>query len=64
MNTVSVKSAYDRGGADAYYRRPCRPHYYNGTERVEITDKESPEYQAYVQGARDEVGNKDWGVPE
>ena len=62
MNTeASVKSAYDRGGADAYYCRRFRPHYYNGTERVEITDKASPEYAAYVQGAHDEVGTKDWG---
>lgn len=22
--------AYDRGRADSYYRRPCRPHYFKG----------------------------------
>jgi hypothetical protein len=42
---------YDRGGADAYYRREPLPHWYpNGTgkgERVaELTEEEIAEYQA------------------
>jgi hypothetical protein len=59
---------YDRGGADAYYRRRFDPHYYAGdTEksfRVQIEDPESEDWKAYEAGFRDtkESGDlKDWG---
>ncbi len=44
---------YDRGSADAYYRRPFDPHYWpDGTgsgERVKI-EKGTPEWDAYNAG--------------
>ena len=27
---------YDRGGADSYYRRGCRPHYYTAEDRKSV----------------------------
>ena len=45
---------YDRGDADAHYKRTFRPHYYKGatymSQRVEITDENSPEHRAYAAG--------------
>ena len=44
---------YDRGSADAWYRRPCKPHYYKGgtgyglVERADMTEKE---IVAYTEG--------------
>jgi hypothetical protein len=42
---------YDRGGADAYYRRPFKPHYYKGASYTselvtedDMTDAEILEY--------------------
>ena len=56
---------YDRGAADAYYRRRFSPHYYEGStynsSYVEITDWDSPEYEAYAAGYREQTGEKDWG---
>ena len=59
---------YDRGAADAYYRRSFAPHYFEGdtyqTPRIHITDKNSEEYKAYLAGWNDtmDAGNfKDWG---
>ena len=61
-------SAYDRGGADAYYRRKFEPHYYKGdsysSERIELLDPSTKDYQAYKQGYQDQVDSgdfKDWG---
>lgn len=58
---------YDRGSADSYYQRGEDPHYYVGdtysSERVEITDKDSEEYKAYMAGYNDneKLRNfKDW----
>jgi len=59
---------YDRGGADSYYRRSFDPHYWpDGTGfgvRIDITDRDSPEWAAYKQGYDDNesIGDyKDWG---
>jgi hypothetical protein len=59
-------SPYDRGSADAWYRRAFRPHKYpQGTyqcERVELTDPE--EIEAYRAGYEEMCaagGHKDWG---
>jgi hypothetical protein len=60
--------AYDRGGADAYYRRNFQPHYFKGdtysSERIELLDPSTEDYKAYVRGYMDalEAGDfKDWG---
>jgi len=59
---------YDRGGADSYYRRGCKPHYYTGdthnSTRVEQEDMTDAEIRAYEAGYKDneEAGDfKDWG---
>lgn len=46
-------SPYDRGGADYYYRRPYRPHYFIGKTyqsmevfESEMTQEELDEYEA------------------
>ena len=48
---------YDRGGADSYYRRGYRPHYYVGntgmSDRVEKEDMTPEEIEAYRAGYND-----------
>ena len=55
---------YDRGSADAYYRRPFQPHYFEGdtaaTPRIIITE-DMPEYEAYRAGYSEQTDFKDWG---
>jgi predicted HD phosphohydrolase len=44
---------YDRGGADSYYRRPFRPHYFAGAtyqSTEHVAEKGTPEYEAYKAG--------------
>lgn len=43
---------FDRGGADSYYRRPRRPHYFQGDtySTVEITKLTPEELDAYNAG--------------
>lgn len=61
--------ALDRGDADSYYHRGEDPHYFVGetgsSEKVEITDKDSEEYKAYMIGylynERVLGSFKDWG---
>ena len=61
--------ALDRGDADSYYQRIEDPHYFVGetgfSEKVEITDKDSEEYKAYMIGyqynERVMRSFKDWG---
>ena len=59
---------FDRGGADSYYRRGCRPHYYTGdthnSSRVEECDMTDEEIRAYEAGYLDNENDgdfKDWG---
>lgn len=59
---------YDRGSADAYYRRGFRPHYFKGatytTEEVREENMTDEEIAAYSAGYDDtvEAGDfKDWG---
>ena len=59
---------YDRGGADAYYRRPFRPHYYAGgsyTSRLitppEMTDQQVHAYRAGYRATCEAGDHKDWG---
>lgn len=65
-------SPFDRGDADAYYRRPYRPRYYKYPtddrrgkfeEITELTDEEKKDYaDGYEEGMS--VGGKDWGEEE
>ncbi len=59
---------YDRGSADAYYRRPFKPHYYKGdtgtSELVTEDDMTDEEILAYNEGFTEQVQSgdfKDWG---
>jgi len=56
---------YDRGSADAWYGRRFNPHYYSGdtggSTLIEITDEESPDYDAYRAGYNEQTDRKDWG---
>ena len=70
MNGLGTRhgSAYDRGGADSYYRRPYQPHYFIGgtysSEKVPEALMTAEEIEAYKMGwdENEEAGNfKDWG---
>jgi len=59
---------YDRGGADSYYRRPFKPHYFVGSsmqsEQIPEELMTNAEIEAYSAGYKDneEAGHfKDWG---
>lgn len=56
---------YDRGSADAYYRRDFQPHYFKedtySSERIELLDPSTEDYKAYAEGFKDTVDFKDWG---
>ena len=59
---------YDRGAADAYYRRPFKPHYYKGdtysSELVTEDDMTDEEILEYNTGFVEQVESgdfKDWG---
>jgi len=59
---------YDRGGADSYYRRGFKPHYYSGasmqSEEIPEALMTTIEVDAYRAGYNDneELGDfKDWG---
>ena len=60
-------SPYDRGSADSYYRRPRKPHYYEGdtydSPLVEQKDMTEAEIEEYYKGYDDNqrAGNfKEW----
>ena len=60
-------SPFDRGGADSYYHRERRPHYFLGdsyaSEEVQV-EPGTPEYEAYMAGYdyNEQFGDKkDWG---
>jgi hypothetical protein len=72
MNTITYRGVvydsrhggpFDRGSADSYYHRACRPHFYTGatysTQEI-IPEKGSPEYLAYKAGYEynEELGDK------
>lgn len=57
-------SAYDRGSADAYYRRPRDPHVwpqgtYQGT-RVEAAEMTAQQLAEYEQGYQDQLESGDF----
>jgi len=55
---------YDRGGADKYYGRMCRPHYYAGETYSSIEFSgvllTGEQREAYMQGYNDETDKKEW----
>jgi hypothetical protein len=56
---------YDRGGADSYYRRGIRPHYYKDKtyQSERVTDLTEDEVAEYMRGYMDnqKLGDfKDW----
>ena len=58
---------YDRGSADSYYRRPRKPHYYEGntgmSPLVEEKDMTAAEITAYNKGFDDNEASmnyKEW----
>lgn len=58
----------DRGAADAWYRRPYRPHYFKGatysSEEVQAEDMTTEEIAEYKQGFDEGMASgdhKDWG---
>ena len=70
--TIEIKypiivSPYKRGGADAYYGRPPRPHYEICTEENHLGEKITEEnmtqeqIEEYLRGYDDEPDRKDWG---
>jgi len=59
---------YDRGAADAYYRREYDPHYFKGdtynSERVSGADMTAADVIAYTVGFTEQRASgefKDWG---
>jgi hypothetical protein len=59
---------YDRGGADSYYRRGFKPHYYTGdtmqSDQIPEALMTPDEIKAYTKGFDDneDLGDfKDWG---
>lgn len=60
--------AFDRGSADAYYRRPRKPHYYIGgtgntpkVQEYQMTEEQISEYHAGYSWGIDQGDFKDWG---
>ena len=66
-NGTTESHAYNAGGADSYYRRGCRPHYYVDGNKLlgeEITEVTEEERKAYFLGFEDNeaLGDfKNWG---
>ena len=57
---------YDRGGADSYYSRPRRPHYFLADTYASpevAAEPDTPEWHAYMAGydENERLGDKkDW----
>lgn len=53
---------YDRGSADAYYRRPYNPHYYTGGTGTSelVTDLTEKELLAYAAGFDEQQASGDF----
>ena len=59
-------SLYDRGGADSYYGRGPRPHWWpegtgHGQEVTDLTAEECEEYMAGYDDNEASGFKKDWG---
>lgn len=59
---------FDRGRADFWYHRPCKPHYYVGATYTSdlvgeggMTEAEIEAYKAGFAEAEADGGQKDWG---
>jgi hypothetical protein len=61
-------SPQDRGSADAYYGRPCKPHYFVGdtykSPRIEEPFMTIAQIKEYLYGYENEDDSKDWGVSD
>lgn len=56
-------SPYDRGSADAYYRRPMKPHYYPNQDvghSEPVYDLTNEQEMDYMKGYRDQVSSGDF----
>jgi hypothetical protein len=55
-------SPYDRGSADAYYRRNAKPHYYPNGSYVgdPVTELTPKQLEAYTAGYNDQVASGDF----
>ena len=55
-------SPYDRGGADAYYRRPINPHYCpsGNNQGIEVHDLTKEEEAEYMKGYWDQQKSGDF----
>ena len=58
-------SPADRGSADAYYYRPCNPHYYTGdthtSQLVQAGQMTAEERAEYTEAYNNETDRKDYG---
>jgi hypothetical protein len=60
-----AQSPYDRGSADAYYRRPPSPHkWLDNTGHQRDTDLTPAEIEDYWTGFDAQEDYKDWGRPD
>lgn len=54
---------YDRGSADAYYRRSPEPHYFEGdtysSKRISESEMTAEEIKAYLKGYEEEEDRKE-----
>lgn len=52
---------FDRGGADAYYKRPYAPHYFRGKTYLspKVTQLTKKEIAAYAAGYHGQTEQKD-----
>jgi len=55
-------SPYDRGGADAYYRRPINPHYCpsGNNQGIEVHDLTQEQEREYLMGYWDQQKSGDF----
>lgn len=56
-------SPYDRGSADAYYKRPMKPHYYPNSDvgfTEPVYDLTTEQEADYMQGYQDQVFSGDF----
>ena len=59
---MTPKSPYDRGSADAYYRRRPDPHWYpeGNVTGPRITDMTDDQVADYYRGYEQEEDRKEW----
>jgi hypothetical protein len=67
VKTARHGDPYDRGSADSYYRRPRKPHYYEGdtgrsplVEEKDMTAEEIAEYNKGFDDNEASMNYKEW----